>query len=172
VGDRFDVVSGNIGGELCVLFDHPYLEAREILPVTDRQEECRSEVRSRIPRIDGREARSCLLIATFAGTVRLLAVEYAPQGNHLLAAFVLLTASRAYLEALPAEQGESAWRVDDDGHFEPRAVSALLALKARDGSIELAIDWSGIEGDSLTLYRGSSGGHLTAVAKGYWYHNP
>ena len=113
----------------------------------------------------------CLSLATFAGNGRLLAVEYQPQGDHLLAAFVVVTGSGAYIETLPAERGESAWRVDDGGEFDAQDIAAIFALKARDGSIEVAIDWSGFEGDILTLYRTSSAGHLESLAEGYWYHS-
>ena len=86
-------------------------------------------------------------MAWFSGNVVFLAVEHALEGENLLAAFVVLVGSDAYVHALPAKRGNDARRADD-GEFQPDNVEALFSLRESAGALEVAVDWLGAEGAS------------------------
>jgi hypothetical protein len=172
-GDRFAVLNGHAPGDgSCLLTDRGYLDAREILSVSERNKPCAPDVRARIPRLEKREVLTCHSVARFSKNVHFLAVEYRPEGENLLAAFIVLAGPDVYVHALPAKRGNDAWRVDDDGEFQPSYITAMFAVRKSDGSLEVAVDWPGAEGDDLMLLGATSQGRLQIMAQAYRYTAP
>jgi len=171
-GLRFAVLNGSVPDESCLLTSRRYLEAREILPIRQGNKPCGPELLAKTPRIARREIILCRSVASFSGDALFLAVEYAPEGENLLAAFVVLLGSDAYVQVLPAKRGNDAWRADDNGEFQPEYVTALFAFRKSDGVFEVVVRWLGAEGDALRLLRTESPGVLETVTEAARYTGP
>jgi len=101
------------------------------------------------------------------GTI--VAAEYQPKGESLLAAFVLITPSAVFTRPLPARfSNNDAWRSDDEGKLNAEYIKPMFALVS-ENAIEVAINWSGAEGSYLALYRSSPNGTLDEVVNGNLY---
>jgi hypothetical protein len=173
-GPRFAVAGGK-ASPVCLLAKRDFLEGKRIVPIrrytlTGAKRPCDSSIRDRIPALEQRPLAECTLVAAIGTDTQLVAALYAPRGDNLLAALVVLTRTGIFIKPLPAPEGN--WRVDDEGDLHPEGIGPIFALATADGAIEIALDWPGAEGDDLSLYRTSPQGVLEEVLGGYLYTAP
>jgi len=112
----------------------------------------------------------CASVASIGTDAQLVAALYAPRGDNLLAALVVLTKTGIFIKPLTAEEG--SWRVDDEGDLHAEGIGPIFALATAEGSIEIALDWPGEEGHDLSLHKTSPQGVLEEVLTGYLYTAP
>jgi hypothetical protein len=173
-GARFAAVGGR-ASPVCLLAKRDFLAGKRILPITRRtlagaKRPCDPSLRDRIPSLEQRSLAECTLVASIGTDAQLVAAVYAPRGDNLLAALVVLTKTGIFIKPLPAPEG--TWRVDDEGDLHPEGIGPIFALATADGSIEISLDWPGAEGDDLSLYKTSPHGVLEEVLGGYLYTAP
>jgi hypothetical protein len=173
-GPRFRT-AGVKGSPVCLIAKREFLAGKRILPITrqtptDAKHPCDPGLRDRIPLLENRPLTECTSVASIGTDAELVAALYAPQGDNLLAALVVLTKTAIFINPLPAQEG--TWRVDDEGDLHPEAIIPIFALATADGAIEIALDWEGAEGHDLTLYKTSPPGALAEVLTGYLYTAP
>jgi hypothetical protein len=173
-GARF-AATGAKASPVCLLAKRDFLAGKRILPITrytlgGAKRPCDPRLRDRIPSLEQRPLAECTSVASIGPDAQLLAVVYQPHGNNLFAALVVLTKTGIFIKPLPAPEGN--WRVDDEGDLHPEGIGPIFALASADGSIEIALDWPGAEGDDLSLDKTSPQGVLEEVLTGYLYTAP
>jgi hypothetical protein len=75
------------------------------------------------------------------------------------------------MHKVPADKGDSSWKVGDGGVWDPASLRPLFVLRLPDGEYDLGVVWSGTEGASLHLMR-SAGPGMTDRSVGYRYWLP
>ena len=143
------------GGDVLVATE-AFLAEREVLAVTpaagDRA--CGDEERQGFSQRTGREIVWCREVATLSDGGRLSLARFAPRGRDELVvlAYSGPAGPPAYLDYPGSADPGGTWRLDDGGEFSLDAYRPLFAFRGPRG-IELAVRWSGPEGDALDLYR-------------------
>jgi hypothetical protein len=117
------------------------------------------------------EVAKCWPVATGPGGVQILAAQFVPQRDSVLASFVLMDRTTLLFEDFPAAYrgpGESTWRVDDEGIFYPESFNVLWLSRVR-GTWVMALTWAGAEGEDADLLAADSAHAFRTVTSSYRY---
>ena len=156
-------------GDVLVATD-AFLAARQVLAVTPATDDapCAAQVRADLARRAGREIVWCRELGTVSDGGRLSLARFAPHGHNELAVLAYDAPGHpaAYLHYPATAEPGGTWRVDDDGEFPVAAYQPLFAFRSETG-LELAVRWSGPEGDTLDLYR-QEGDAFTPYVAANW----
>ena len=143
------------GGDVLVATE-AFLAARQVLAVTPAADgaACAAQARDDLARRAGREIIWCRELGTVSDGGRLSLARFAPHGRDelVLLAYHAPGAAPVYLHYPASAEPGGTWRLDDEGEFPVEAYRPLFAFRSEAG-LELAVRWSGPEGDALDLYR-------------------
>lgn len=143
------------GGDVLVATE-AFLAERRVLAVTPTAPgaACAEPVRQGLQQRAGRDIAWCRDVATVADGGRLSLARFAPRGREELVVLAVTAPGRppVYLDYPGSAEPGGTWRVADGGEFALDAYRPLFAFRGPDG-LELAVRWSGPEGDALDLYR-------------------
>lgn len=157
------------GGDVLVATE-AFLAERQVLAVTPTMEEaaCAAEVRQGLSRRAGREIAWCRELGRLSDGGRLSLARFAPRGRDelVMLAYDAPGTAPVYLHYPASADPGGTWRADDGGEFSLTDYRPLFAFRSRAG-LELAVRWSGPEGDALDLYR-QEGDALTPYVAATW----
>ncbi len=107
------------------------------------------EDKIKIAELKGRAVMQGWSISQYDDGTQVWIIVFEPQGNNLLMSIVLKTNDSIKVMDYPVESdGQSAWRVDDEGTIDPALFSILFALKTNEGLL-ITICWAGAEGENV-----------------------
>ena len=181
--DQFDMLAGTVFGVVgapvdrcasCLIVPDSLLAGRQVLKVskTGAREACAAE--GRIAQLRDRAVTRCWPLAVAGMTARILLVEFERRGKDALASVVLIDGSRTIFADYAAEfrgEGESLWRVDDEGNLRPDGFDIVGVLQ-RGAWYALATSWRGAEGQSRQLWVSDGSDRFTTVLADYLYQAP
>lgn len=160
--------------ETCFLAT-PSLLARTALPAADLGgTTCDARLIADLARIAGRHVENCWPLALIAGGARFVAASFVAVDTSALAAVAVVEDSVLLFHALPGRYsgpGESIWRVDDGGVFDPTAIRLLFTARLPQGPVA-AFLWAGAEGESEQLVVADSALRSRSVLATYRYRMP
>ncbi|KHK02994.1 hypothetical protein [Desulfovibrio sp. TomC] len=171
-GAVFAASQGMEPGSDVLVATEAFLAERDVLAVTpatgDRA--CDDAARQGLLQRTGREIVWCREVATLSDGGRLSLARFAPHGRDELVvlAYSAPGGQPAYLEYPGSADPGGTWRLDDGGEFSLDAYRPLFAFRGPQG-LELAVRWSGPEGDALDLYRQADDSFTPFVAA-TWAH--
>ena len=173
--ERFAAVSGAVfaasqafapGAQVLVTTEE-FLAERQVLALTPAAGEisCDKGVRQELAHRSGRDIVWCREVATLSDGGRLSLARFAQKGREELTtlAYVAPGAAPVYLDHQGGLEGVDAIA---GGEFSPEAYQPLFAFRSQAG-LELAVRWTGPEGDALDLYR-QEGDVLTPYVAAIW----
>ncbi len=154
----------------CLLAPASFFEDKTSLPLhfAAPQPACDDSTRTALAKQEDRPVTGCFEVAAIGDADRLLAVEYQSRGDNLLGALALSTAGKLLVHTYPANRGQTTWRVNDDGKWDPKSFHPVVALRQPDGVYFIALVWSGPEGGSMRVFR-TQFGRFAERAIGYRY---
>ncbi len=107
------------------------------------------ETKMQIEDVKGRGIREGWMIDQYSGGTQVLIVVFEPEGNNLLMSIILKKADEIKSMDYPLiSDGQSAWRVDDEGKIDPELFSVLFATATKEGLL-FAVSWAGAEGENI-----------------------
>jgi hypothetical protein len=178
---NFDQLAGELfrpdaplqGSPVCVLMTDVFARGRRFAAL-DAPGTCDEATRARISTARGRSVANCWDKGGAFGR-RVVLVEFARQGNSLLASLAVVGTDTLAFEDYPAKWNEerlSCWRVDDGCTFAPGAFDVLFAYVTDAGVVGLALAWGGVESQTLNLLE-VDGDRLRGLvsASRYWAPN-
>lgn len=175
---NFDQLAGDLfrpdaplqGNPVCLLMTDAFARGRRFAAL-DAAGTCDEPTRARVSAARGRPVANCWDRGGAFGR-RVVLVEFAREGNSLLASLALVGTDALAFEDYPARWNEerlSCWRVDDGCTFAPDAFEVLFAYQTDAGAFGLALAWGGAESQTLNLLE-ADGERLRGLvsASRYW----
>lgn len=156
------------GGDVLVTTDD-FLADRSVLAVTPLAPvDCSGSLRDRLAARAGRTVAWCKDVAAVAGGGVLTLARFTARGRDELVTLAFADAKGAVFLDYPgsADPG-GTWRLDDAGEFSVEAYRPLFAFRTEAG-LELAVRWSGAEGEAMDLFRQEGDAFVPFVAAS-WY---
>lgn len=159
-------------GDDVLVATEDFLAARRVLSVTPAADgawaECAAVAREGLARRTGREIVWCRELGSVSDGGRLSLARFAPRGQDELVvlAYDAPGTPPVYLHYPGSADPGGTWRADDGGEFPLQAYRPLFAFRSEAG-LELAVRWSGPDGDALDLYR-QEGDTLTPFVAATW----
>jgi hypothetical protein len=157
------------GGDVLVATEE-FLAGRRVLAVTPfENRECPGRLRDTLAERAGRPVAWCRDVGKVEGGGVLTLARFAPRGREELVTLAYADADGAIFLDYPgnADPG-GTWRADDGGEFPVEGYRPLFAFRTGAG-LELAVRWSGTEGEAMNLYRQEGRTFVPFVAAS-WYH--
>jgi hypothetical protein len=143
------------GGDVLVATE-AFLAERQVLALTPAAAAaaCAPEARQGLSVRTGRDIAWCREVATLSDGGRLSLARFVAHGRDELVILAYNAPGKppVYLEYPGSADPGGTWRLEDGGEFSLDAYRPLFAF-AGPGGLELAVRWSGPEGDALDLYR-------------------
>lgn len=174
-GSVFSIVGDKIDSESpCLIASETLLAGSTVLSIAAPQGPGACGERGRFATERDRSVINCWPLARLGADKQAALLEFERRGKNALAALVLVDGTRSVFLDYPAEyksEGESLWRVDDDGKFSPDGIKVICALQ-RGNVYTIGIGWDGAEGKLLQLWTSDSQNRFTKVLNDYWYHAP
>ena len=135
---------------------------------------CGASQMAQLARLAGRNVVKCWRLAEIEGGSQFVAVQFIHVDTSALAAVALVRDTVLLFHALPARYsgpGESSWRVDDGGVFDPSAIRLLFTAVLPRGHAA-ALLWAGAEGESDELVIADSTVRTRSAVVAYRYWSP
>ena len=157
------------GGDVLVATE-AFLAERQVLRVTPaRGDDCSPAMTSLLTARSGRDVAWCRKVADVEGGGSLSLARFAPRGRDELVtlAYAAPGEKTVFLDHPASADPGGTWKPDDGGEFFPENYRPLFAFRTRAG-LELAVRWSGPDGDSMDLYR-QDGEALVPFVAASWY---
>jgi hypothetical protein len=174
-GSVFAIVGSKIDPETpCFLASETLLTGSTVLSIAVPRGTDACAQRSRFATERNRPVINCWPLAGLGVDKQVALLEFERRGRNALAALVLVDGTRSVFLDYPAEyksEGESLWRVDDDGKFSPDGFKVICALR-RGNVYTIGTGWDGAEGKLLQLWTSDAQDRFTKVLNDYWYHAP
>jgi hypothetical protein len=129
------------------------------------------------PPIQGDKNRAvvgCWPIAVAPSGVRVNIIEFSRLLTHALAALVVIDGDRRMYVDYPAEfkgPGDDLWRVDDGGEIHAQGFQVVFLMK-RGATYLLGVDWTGAEGNALSVHVAEGGSQFKEIVTDSWYRSP
>lgn len=148
-----------------------FLSNRKVVAVSPlpQHPDCAPEVTQDMAEHAGRPVLWCkdlALVGDDGG--RLSLARFAPQGRKELVSLAYTGPDGPIFADHPADADPSGtWRADDGGRFPVENYRPLFAFRTPDG-LEVAVHWSGSEGEVMDLYR-QSGRTFQPFVAASWY---
>jgi hypothetical protein len=122
-----------------------------------------------------RDVTHCWPMAAASESIALIAAQFAPANDSILASIVLIESARLFFLNFPAEYREPAtdsrWRVDDQGIFHPEDFQILFLARRGAGWI-IALTWAGAEGENAYVEVSDASKTFRDVTQSYRYMVP
>ena len=179
-GPLFEITTGHAAAsDTCMLVPADYIAAFPIvpneLPMTERGTPANASRQAVIEKAKGRSVKFYWPLFRSAPAQQVAAVEFAPEGDSLLGAVVLVESAHLSFMDMPAsikkgEKDGGCWRVDDECHFgaDGMKVQAVLGSPGRQ-LIFITLD--GAEGKLILLLLAQDG-VLVKLKNAYRYQAP
>jgi hypothetical protein len=106
--------------------------------------------------------------------VRVNIIEFSRLLTHALAALVVIDGDRRMYVDYPAEfkgPGDDLWRVDDGGEIHAQGFQVVFLMK-RGATYLLGVDWTGAEGNALSVHVAEGGSQFKEIVTDSWYRSP
>lgn len=147
-----------------------FLENRQVIAITPvAGTECPSEVRERLTARSGRPVTWCRTVGTVEGGGALELARFAPKGHEELVTLAYVDGKdMVSLDYPGTADPEGTWRTDDGNEFPVENYRPLFAFRTATG-LELAVRWSGPEGEVMDLYR-QDGALFVPFVAATWPH--
>lgn len=157
------------GGDVLVATED-FLAGRRVLAVTPVEgRDCAGQLRDALAERAGRPVLWCRDVAAVEGGGVLTLARFAPQGREELVTLAYADADGAvFLDHPGTADPGGTWRADDGGVFSVEGYRPLFAFRTGAG-LELAVRWSGAEGEAMNLYRQDGRSFVPFVAAS-WHH--
>jgi len=163
-----DPVPGSTG---VLVATEQFLAQRHVVPVTPvtPHPDCAPAVAEALAAHAGRAVLWCKDLATVGDDGgRLSLARFAPQGRKQLVSLAYTGPGGPIYADHPAETDPSGtWRADDGGEFPVDNYRPLFAFRTGDG-LEVAVRWSGAEGEIMDLYH-QKGQTFQPFVAASWY---
>lgn len=176
-GAVFQILGSAINANAtCILADESFLAGATLVPLKRPPQDARCS-KATYPQIQvdkGRPVVGCWPIAESAAGIHISVIEFSRYLTQALASLVVIDGERRIYIDYPATftgPGDTLWRVDDGGNIHADGFKVVFLLK-RGPAYVLAIDWSGAEGDALSLHIAEGGAQFEQVKSGFWYRSP
>jgi hypothetical protein len=160
--EAFDEAAGAVfaagealpGGENVLVATERFLAEREVLTVTPLDHpDCAPQTAAALAARAGRAVAWCKDLATVGEEGRLSLARFAPRGHDELVTLAYSGTGGPVYRDLPAlADPEGTWRTGDGGEFSVANYRPLFAFRSRSG-LEVAVRWSGADGEAMDLYR-------------------
>jgi hypothetical protein len=174
-GSVFAIVGSTIDSAApCFIASETLLSGSTVLGIAVPQGLGACAQRSRFATQRDRPVINCWPLARLGADKPVALLEFERRGKDALAALVLVDGTRSLFLDYPAEyktEGESLWRVDDDGKFSPDGFKVICALQ-RGNVYTIGIGWDGAEGKLLQLWASDAQDRFTKLLNDYWYQAP
>jgi hypothetical protein len=176
-GSVYRFTSGKLAEtDSCFLATDSLLSGATVVPIVAQPEvaACTSGTRQQLAALRKRPVVDCWVLGRLEKARQIVLAGFAHRDKEALASVVLMEGDRSISADFAAEyrgEGQSVWRVDDEGVLSPAAFKVMFVLE-RGAFRALAIDWSGAEGASLSLFVADRQNQFAAVIKDYWYQAP
>ena len=174
-GSVFAIAGTRIDSETpCFIASETLLAGSAVLGIAGPQGLDACAQRSRFAAERDRLVLNCWPLARLGANKQVALLEFERRGKDALAALVLVDGARSVFLDYPAEykkEGESLWRVDDDGTFSPDGIKIICALQ-RGNVFTIATGWDGVEGKLLQLWTSNTQDRFTKLLNDYWYQAP
>lgn len=176
-GAVFQVAGGTVSSEAtCVLAEESFLSGATLVPLKrpPQNARCTKATYPQFQADKGRPVVGCWPIAESTGGIHIAVIEFSRHLTQALASLVVVDGERRLYVDYPATfkgPGDDLWRVDDGGNIHAESFEVVFLLK-RGTTYVLAIDWSGAEGDALSLHTAEGGGQLIELMSDSWYRSP
>ena len=176
-GAVFQIIGGTISSDAtCVLTDESFPAGATVVPLTRPPQDARCS-KATYPQLQadkGRPVVGCWPIAESAAGIQIAVIEFSRHLTQALASLVVTDGERRIYVDYPATfkgPGDDLWRADDGGNIHAEGFEAVFLLK-RGTAYVLAIDWSGAEGNVLSLHTAEGGGQFKEIVSDSWYRSP
>jgi hypothetical protein len=176
-GAVFRIVSGTVAaGATCVLADESLTAGATLMSLKRPPQNARCS-KAEYPQIQVEKQRAvvgCWPIAEGAAGIHVAIVEFSRYLTRALASLVVVDGDRRMYIDYPADfrgPGADMWRADDGGEIHAEGFEVVFLLK-RGTTYVLAVDWSGAEGDALSVNVAEDGGQFKEVITDSWYRSP
>jgi len=164
--------SGVDPSQPCFLASDELLNDSTVLSIALPEGRGACSEQGRFTTLRNRRVINCWPLARLGADKHAALLEFERRGKDALAALVIVDGARSMFLDYPAEfkaEGESLWRVDDDGKFSPDGIRIICALQ-RGNTYTLGTAWDGFEGKLLHLWTVDGRDRFTKVISDYWYH--
>jgi hypothetical protein len=175
-GTVFRLTTGKLEEhDKCFLATDSLLAGATVVPLIDpgKATACASSARRQLASLRNRPVVNCWVLARLEKTEQIVLAEFARERIDALASVVLMENGRSIFADFPAAyrgEGQSLWRVDDGGVLSPADFKVMFVLE-RGTFRALALNWSGPEGASLSLFVANQNRFAVAI-RDYWYQAP
>lgn len=170
-GAIFTVAAPLPGGADVLVTTEQFLADRQIVPVQPLPDhpDCAPGVVQALAVHAGLAVRWCKDLATVGDDGgRLSLARFAPKGHTELVSVLYSGPGGPIYSDHPADADPSGtWRADDGGNFPLDNYRPLFAFRSKNG-LEVAVRWSGAEGENLDLYR-QKGQTFRPFVAASWY---
>ncbi len=175
--ERFDDTAGAVfdaaeplgaGRDVLVTTD-AFLASRQVLALTPlNYSNCSPELEAALSARSGRSVLWCKDLASLEDGGKLSVARFSRKGQQELVTLAYSGPDgSAYLDHPADVDPGGTWRVDDGGNFTVADYKPLFAFRTKAG-LELAVRWSGAEGEAMNLYRQEGDAFAPFVAAS-WY---
>ncbi len=147
-----------------------FLADRQVLAVTPLENrQCSGRLRDLLEERAGRSVSWCRDVAAVEGGGVLTLARYAPRGRDELVTLAYADQDGLVVLEYPANDDPGgAWRGDEGSAVPVEGYRPLFAFRTREG-LELAVRWTGTEGEAMNLYRQEGQAFVPFVAAS-WPH--
>ena len=174
-GSVFAIVGSKIDPQTpCFLASEKLLSDSTVLSIAAPQGLGACAERNRFATERNRPVTNCWPLARLGADKQAALLEFERRGKDALAALVIVDGTRSMFLDYPAEfkkEGESLWRVDDDGKFSPDGIKVICAVQ-RGNVFTIGTAWDGAEGKLLQLWESTAQDRFKQLLNDYWYHAP
>jgi len=130
--------------------------------------DCSPAVREALAARSGREVAWCKDVATVEGGGALSVARFeSRKGEELVTLAYAAPGETIFLDYPGNADPSGTWRDDDGGEFSLDAYRPLFAFRTADG-LELAVRWTGAEGEAMDLFR-QDGDRFVPFVAASWY---
>jgi hypothetical protein len=176
-GHVFRVARGHVEADASCLLTTDALFAGcrpETLRTFESPPHCSAELVQRIADLRERAVVRSWILARL-GTDRLVVLlEFEPRGTQALGSLAIVSADAIGFNDYPAEvekEGDSVYRVDDEGVMSPEGFEVLFAYRKGQSEM-LGISWGSTESLALSLFQWTGGPVLKELVTGNRYVAP
>jgi len=141
------------GSDVLVATEEFLAERRVLRVAPGNDAACAPALLSALAARSGRDVAWCRNVGEVEGGGTLSLARFAPRGrDELVTLAYAAPGETAFLDHAASADPGGTWRLDDGGEFSPENYRPLFAFRTSAG-LELAVRWTGPDGDAMDLYR-------------------
>lgn len=176
-GAVFRMMGGKVNADAtCVLTDESFLAGATLVPLKrpPQNARCSTAMYPQFQADKGRPVVGCWPIGASAAGSQIAVIEFSRHLTQALAGVVVIDGERRMYIDYPATfkgPGDDLWRVDDGGNIHAERFEVIFLLKYGTTYV-VAVDWSGAEGNALSLHIAEGGDQFKELINDSWYRSP